>query len=264
MKRILDVFKKDKIEFITDIKCANLELLYPPIFQNKKIGSWFKKSKERYNHAVKKSKCPFNPSRVSEIYKCPGIFGISTSGYSIRNFADLSIDLPLNPKSFNDIKYEFGAGLTRDTYKEITRLSYHNKDQFPEIFENDRIYPYIIKIITPWTVKCPPNTAFYMIPDYYSDNLWFESTPGVLDPSIEGKIIINLQIFKKEGRVILPKGITLAKLIPFQKNKKYKTVIREMNENEKRWESEKDLVWFSSFNRDYSSIKKDINIIKNK
>jgi hypothetical protein len=263
MKRILDIFKKDKIEFVTDIKCSNLELLYPPIFQNKNIRSWFKKSKERHSEALKKSKCPFNPSGVNGIYKCPGIFGISTSGYSVRNFADLSIDLPLNPQSFNDIKYQFGYGLNNSSaYMEVTKLHNHSKEQFPEIFENDRIYPYIIKITTPWTVKCPPNTAFYMIPDYYSDDLWFECTPGILDPSIEGKLIVNLQIFKKEGRIIFPKGITLAKLIPFEKNKKYKTVIRETNEKEKRQLIDRDLIWFSSFNRNYSSIKKIIN--KNK
>lgn len=263
IKKFFDLFKKDKIEFYPVIKGLPADLIYPPI-QSKKlpVPNWFKDKAEEFKYNTEVSKCPFinHPARLkTNVSRCPGIRNIMHAGYAIRNWADLYIDLDPNAKTINDLKYDFGMSLKSNAkFASIARLDSHKPSHLPILWENDRIYKFIFKLTTPWKIKCSSNIAFYMLPDYYSDNPWFEVTPGIFDPILNNRIIINLQIFKKEGRLIFPAGMTLCKLIPFEKNKNFQMIVRDPKEDETIDSTEvKDkYIYFSKFLRDYNFLEK--------
>jgi hypothetical protein len=261
MKKFFNFGRKNTIEFISLIPMINEELLYPPIESiTSQPRKWQKKRAQAFKKSQSESKCPFSKHPAAmDVVRCPGIKSFIDSGYSIRMWSDLYIDLPENPSSANEIKYDFGLNLKNALpaeAKKFTSLNYHKKEDFPELFENDRIYDYIIKIRIPWKIKCPPNVAFYFLPDYYSDDPWFAMTPGILDPTIQDELTINLQIFKDQGRIFFHKGMTVCKIIPFEKNKKYKTLTRKITNTEIKNLYDRCLVLNSSFKRDYSGIKK--------
>ena len=262
MKKFFNFGKKNTIEFISLIPMISEELLYPPIESiTSEPRNWQKNRAQAFKESQSQTKCPFSKHPVGmDVVRCPGIKSFIDSGYSIRMWSDLYIDLPENPSSFNEIQYDFGFGLKNALAsaggKRFTSLNYHKKQDFPELFENKRIYDYIIKISIPWKIKCSSNLAFYLLPDYYSDDPWFAMTAGVLDPAIQNEIVLNLQIFKDQGRFFFHKGMTLCKMIPFEKNKKYKTSTRKITDTEIKSLYDKFLVLNSSFKRDYSFIKK--------
>jgi hypothetical protein len=260
MKKFFNFGKKNTIEFISLIPFINEELLYPPIESKKSQPRKWQKNRAQVlkEHKIE-IKCPFSKHpAIMDVVRCPGIKSFIDSGYSIRMWSDLYIDLPENPSSSNEIQYDFGLRLKNalpEEAKKYALLYYHKKDDFPELFESNRIYDYIIKIRIPWKIKCPSNLAFYLLPDYYSDDPWFSVTPGILDPTIQDELIVKLQIYKHKGRLFFQKGMTLCKIIPFEKNKKYKTLNRKITNTEIKELYDKSLILNSSFKRDYSVIE---------
>ena len=261
MKNFFNFGRKNIIEFISLIPELDEELLYPPIESSiSEPRKWQIKRAKALKKTRTEKKCPFlskNPY-IMDVVRCPGIKSYINSGYSIRIWSDLYIDLPENPSSPTELKYDFGFNLKNSLpaeSKKFVVLNTHKKNDFPELFENDRIYDYIIKIRMPWKIKCSTNVGFYFLPDYYSDDPWFAMTPGILDPAIQDEIIVNLQIFKRQGRIIFNKGMTLGKMIPFEKDKKYKILTRKSKDTDNNKLYNKCVVLNSSFQRNYAAIK---------
>jgi len=226
MKRIFNLFKKNKkIEFQCLVEHLDPNVLYPPIESSKlPLPNWYKERAKAYKTQLEVAKCPFksHPS-VGDVVRCPGIKDLVNSGITIRMWSDFFIDLPRShPQSSKELNFGFGRGLEGSPeLRQFATISHHHHSQFPEIFDKGKIYPLIIKLSFPWKVKAPRGVAFYMLPSYYSDQTNFSITPGVYDPVYINHVIVNMIVYMQEGRLIIPGGTPMCKLIPFYKEEKY-------------------------------------------
>jgi len=261
MKKIFNFFKKNnKIEFVCLLKDVNPDILYPPMKASEMpLPNWYKQRAKVFKNQIETAKCPFkiHPA-IGDIIRCPGIKDLMNSGYTVRMWADFYIDLPKNhPASAKELQYGWGRNLQNlPELSQFCGVSSHHHSQFPNIFNKARTYPLIIKLNFPWKVKAPRGVAFYMLPEYYSDNDNFAITPGVFDTTYTNQVICNLQIFMQEGRLIIPAGTPMCKLIPFYKNENFNTSITNIKDSGTQVITEQ-IHTLRSFNNNYETLTRE-------
>lgn len=263
MKKIFNIFRKSKkIEFQCLVDKIDPNILYPPIESHKlPLPNWYKERAKSYKKTIDDViKCPFksHPSQSGNVIKCPGIKDLINSGFTIRMWADFFIDLPKgHPSTTKGLNYGFGRGLENfPELREHCAISAHHHSQFPQIFDKARTYPLILKFNFPWKVKAPKGVAFYMLPAYYGDESDYAMTPGVYDPVYVNQIIINLQIFLQEGRLIIPAGTPMCKLIPFYRKERFDLCVTPFDPNDTTRLSERFHL-LKHFQNDYDSLVKE-------
>ena len=261
MKKIFNFFKRNKkIEFQCLIPGMDPSVLYPPVYSSQiPPPDWYKERAKIYKKQLELSKCPFKSHpAVGDIVRCPGIKDLINSGITVRMWADFFIDLPKShPTSMQGLNYGWGRKLEQmRELMEYCSVSGHHYSQFPNLFDKGRTYPMIIKFPLPWKVKAPRGVAFYMLPIYYGDQNNFAITPGVYDTTYVNQLILNVQVFMQEGRLLIPAGTPMCKLIPFYKKDKFDISITSLNKNESTALSEK-VHLFGKFKNDYETMVKE-------
>ena len=98
-----------------------------------------------------------------------------------------------------------------------------------------------------WHIVAPKGIKFLFLPLPYPDSFEFYNAPGILDPSINAEI--NLQLFwNVTGSYLIKAGTPLGQLIPLTE-KKYDFICRDMNTNDENWLRKFDFYKKHSFNR---------------
>lgn len=201
-----------KIEFFSTV--SGLTETFPIIDSRKSIPKWMYSARQQYQNKKEPS-----------ITRCPGIVELMTSGFIVPAWHDIEIHAENTISSYapsSDLETLLGKPplQTQDgngIAKFIPKRPWSHKD--------------ILKINTPWHIKS--NLKFLMIPIPYPDSFGFESTIGILDPSISSEINIQGYI-NGNGVLDIKAGDPLCQLIPLTE-KTYKLVVRDMNTKDSLW-----------------------------
>lgn len=177
-----------------------------------------------------------NPS----VYKCPGVVDILTTGFIVRAWHDIDIDE--QSQSGRLIGYAPSPDLEQLLgFAPVQVQGGHEIAK--HLPKRPWSHPDILKVNTPWHVVAPKGVKLMMLPIAYSDQFIFESTMGILDPSISNEI--NIQGYINQVGVIKA-GTPLVQIIPIT-SEKYDLVVRNITEHDKSWIKKKKYLNVFSF-----------------
>jgi hypothetical protein len=178
-------------------------------------------------------------SREPNITRCPGIVDIFNTGYIVKSWHDIEvicaadkITVTIPDKQINDlygsppIQIQHQDGIS----KHIPKRPWSQKS--------------IIKINTPWHLMAPKGLKFIIIPIPYSEDFVFESSSGILDPSISSEINIQGYWNVPFGKQTLKAGTPIAQIIPLS-SEKYNMVCRDATERDMKWVNKRP--YFNNF-----------------
>lgn len=225
-----------KIQFFSSI--PGLADACPIIPASKYIANWQKRAREDYKSSAKKK-----DGRVDHIAQCPGIFDLHRHGYILPMWHDVLIET-------------MGDG--SDFRWTVPTSDIHDLAEGKEIISKQQtgvetlmpVKPWsmssLIKFNTPWNVIAPKGVKFIMIPIAYPDSFEFESSIGILDPSISTEL--NCQAFYNipRGKFLLKAGTPLAQLIPLSEEK-FELVVRDKNKSDELWLKKKQFIMNFTF-----------------
>lgn len=200
------------IEFFSTI--IGLSETFPIIKAKEYIPKWADNAKNEFLSLEDKDR--------SHIAMCPGIFDSFKTGYIVKAWCDFEIhaydklEAFIPSQELEDLlgkpvlQIQSGDGLG----KLLPKRPWSNKD--------------ILKVNTPWHIKS--DLKFLMIPLPYSDEFGFESTIGILDPSISSEINIQAYI-NGTGVLKIRAGDPICQLIPLTKDTE-KLIVRDANKKD--------------------------------
>lgn len=207
-----------------------------PIFEAKKYSTkWMSSAREDF---IKESKNSLSVPK--HIFQCPGIFDLYSYGYIIPAWHDIVIKTNGDGSGFSWMIPENLPLVTGDynfVGKHIDGLDKHLPKR-PGALKS------VIKFNTPWNVVAPKGVKFLLIPLAYPDSFEFESSTGLLDPSVSNEINIQVYWYVKNGQHTIKAGTPLAHLIPLSEEK-FELVCREMNNWDRLWIQKKN--FFNNF-----------------
>jgi hypothetical protein len=215
-------FKKKKlIEFYTNVPFAMER--FAPDNGKKDLAEILKKVK------------PFKKEhREVNIRKCPGIIDYCKTGYIIRAWQDILVDAyedgeyfewktPLNAGHF--LSKNSSGGLS---YKDIIHFE---REVFFDYFPRPNTLKMVLKINTPWFVKVPKGYKVLFLPVWYDNETRFSVIPGVLDPTMNSEINVQMYWHALGRQEIIKAGTPLVKVIPI-KDETFDFVAREITPEE--------------------------------
>jgi hypothetical protein len=197
-----------------------------PIYEAKKYSAkWMNSAREDF---IKKTKSV--PTRVRHVYQCPGIFDLYNHGYIIPAWHDIIIKTNGDPSGFSWMVPEELTDLVAD----FDFVGKHTDGIDKYLPKKPGALTSVIKFNTPWNVIAPKGVKFLMMPLAYPDSFEFESSIGILDPSISNEINVQMYWYIKNGQHTVKAGTPLAHLIPLSEEK-FELVCRDMTEWDHLW-----------------------------
>ncbi|MEY3311163.1 MAG: Cyanophage [Bacteroidota bacterium] len=185
------------------------------------------------------------------VYKCPGIFDTFGTGYIISAWHDLELEtdglkfrMTIPDNKLNEL-------LEKETVQEQTWNAAITKF----IPKPPWAVKSILKINTPWHVIAPKGVKFLMVPLPYPDEFSFQSCIGILDPGVSSEL--NVQGYwnnNSPGIHTIKAGTPLAQIIPITE-KTYDFIVRDMNDQDKKWIEKRKYLNFFGFILNRSKIK---------
>lgn len=180
-----------------------------------------------------------NNKSIPSVYRCPGIVDLLTTGFIVKSWFDIDISTDSNNRLLahapsEDLEQMLGCPPIQvqggnEIAKHLPKRPWSHSD--------------ILKVNTPWHVVAPKGVTLMMVPISYTDDLAFESTTGILDPSVSNEI--NIQGYVNRTGMIKA-GTPLAHIIPIT-HESYELVVRNMTEHDKTWIGKKKYLNVFSF-----------------
>lgn len=202
-----------KIEFFSSVE--GVAEAFPILPAQKSLPKWVNLARQDY----------LQNKQSQSVYRCPGIFDIMSTGFIVTAWHDIEVEPGVEMSGYAPsplmeellekppIQIQMGNSIA----KHIPKRPWSHRD--------------ILKINTPWHVKA--KCKFMMIPIPYSDEVIFESTTGIWDPSISSEINIQAYINTNQP-FIIKAGQPICQLIPITE-KNYTMEIRDLNDSDRRW-----------------------------
>ena len=233
--------KKDKIEFFS--KIAGVAEAFPIIPAKDFRPKWMSRCKQHYVD---------NKDRnlPSHLYQCPGIFDLYNYGFILPLWHDVIIKTEAGHQGFQYIN----PSETLSKLLEGDPVASQPPDISKWLPKRPHSIEAIVKFNTPWHVVAPKGVKFLITPVAYSDSYEFESSIGVLDPSINTELNIQGYWNIPNGERKLTAGTPIAHIIPLTEEK-YDHIIRDMTEEDWKF-FRKKLFWGThSFKHNKALIK---------
>jgi hypothetical protein len=209
---MLRLFKKDKIKFYCSL--PEVKEKYP-IVQSKDINfKWFRKSALAYKEKSKET------LSVSGTAKCPGIHNITSEGYILRSWFDMSIKTTDDPNNFRFlVPPQIQYYLREKNFNKDLIKWFSGDDPSMSIPLPDHSLKTLIKITMPWAVYIPKNWSLLIMPIPYPDEPEFTCTHGILPSGNFHEIHPIISWHKKQGELLIKAGTPLCQLIPIYNKK---------------------------------------------
>lgn len=179
-----------------------------------------------------------NKQQIS-VYRCPGIVDLLGAGFVLRSWFDIEISTDEHNRlsactPSADLESMLGC----------PPLQIQGGDEIAKFLpKRPWSHPDLLKINTPWHVVAPKGVKLMMLPMSYTDEFAFDSSIGILDPSISSEI--NIQGYVNRTGTIKA-GTPLVHIIPMTEHS-YDLVVREMNDKDRSWVSKKKYLSAFSF-----------------
>lgn len=171
-----------------------------------------------------------NGDRFTHLYRCPGIIDIMKTGFIVKLPWDIMIETNGDGKSFKwtlpstDLQYVMNSHFVSAHNDQATGFLPCRKDCLRTV----------LKFNTPWYVIVPKDLKFLVIPVAYSDEIDFESLPGILDPGISAEINFQVRWNILQGKKIIKAGTPMCQLIPLT-DEKVVFEVRDANDKDLAW-----------------------------
>jgi len=179
----------------------------------------------------KKSKVTNNDTgRFTHLAYCPGIFDLFKTGYIVPMWYDVNIKTQKDTPGFSWTVADKAFGSLSDM-KFIDTHSDRITDFIPK---RKGTIGNIVKINTPWNVIVPEGVKFLCLPISYPDNFDYESTTGILDPSLSSEINIQMNWNVENGERMIKAGTPLMHIIPLSEET-FDLEVRTANEKDLKW-----------------------------
>lgn len=228
----------DEILFFSN--APGLSEAFPVVHASKLMPDWMKKAFEHY-----KSRKETEDDYAPHIAKCPGIVKLMTTGYIVPMWHDVILE---NNSMDGNFKWTAPEKSLEDYLEGKPLFEKHFGEGVLDFVPRTRNQSKtLVKINTPWNVVSPVKLLFNPIP--YPDDFIFEASSGVLDTTDSSNINIQGWWNITHGRHYLNAGYPLLHIIPLTE-KPLKLVVRDANENDKKWIEKKKFLNSFSFTRD--------------
>lgn len=225
-----------KIDFFSTV--AGVADTFPIVQAKDKLPNWLHVARQEFKSVEDK--------RQSTLTRCPGIIDVLTSGFIVTSPYDMEI-------------HSDETGITAYINPEMEELLGKPPAQTQDGNSLGKYLPkrpwsskHILKINTPWHIKA--ECKFIMMPVSYTDEFGFESTTGILDPSVSSEINVQGYI-NGYGILQIKAGQPLCHLIPITEQM-YKYDVRDMTQHDARWISKRKFINNCTFILNKSLIKK--------
>lgn len=204
---------KEKVEFVSLL--PEVAQTMPIIPASKQQWKWAKEALENY----KKVKEENQTTRFTHVARCPGILGITKTGWIQRAWQDIVI------KTNGDgISYEWQTPINQsiidsDHTWRWDYVSHHYEDLFGIYNPDKKCLKTVIKIQSPWMVYIPKGYYLMSMPLPYPDRHEWTAATGLLDPDY-GPNFLNVQMFwnNLEGETVIPAGTPLCQYMLVKKH----------------------------------------------
>lgn len=234
----------ESVEFFTS--APGLSDIFPIIPAGQYRANWMNIAKEDWIQ----NKSKFVNNRQTHIFQCPGIFDLFNYGYIVPLWHDLLIKTDGANRGY---QWSIPSGaLNAYRGKEVVGTHKAGIDKY--IPKRPWSMEQFIKLDTPWNIIAPKGVKFLMLPVAYPDEFTFDSAIGILDPEISTEINVQLYWNNLKGDTLIRAGTPIAHLIPLTE-KKYNLVVREMNDNDKKWVEKRNLMLSMFFRQPRTVIK---------
>ena len=210
------------IEFFSVIE--GVAEAYPVVQAKKALPSWVSEARKEKNDAT-------------SITKCPGIFELFGAGYILPLPWDVEVESTnqrleafMNPVMEELLKKPPVQIQDGDSIaKHLPKRPWSNKS--------------VLKINTPWHIKSKHKVM--ILPMAYSEAMDFESSIGLLDPSVSSEI--NVQGYVNFfGVKTLKAGYPLCHIVPMT-DEKIESIVRDANDEDEKWVRKKRFLDNSTF-----------------
>lgn len=224
-----------KIEFVSSL--PGVSDLYPIKYAKDVKSEWIIKAIEDLQNLKN------TDIKYKHITKCPGIFDLFKTGYIVSMWYDVYIKTEKEKPGFSwriadgDLIKNSQMNIIDTHGDKITNHIPVRKGQLKDI----------VKINTPYQIIAPKNLKFIFLPIAYPDHFDYESTIGILDPSISNELNIQLKWNILEGEILIKAGTPLMQIIPLS-NENFDIVCREETQREKMWRDKKRFFNTHTFN----------------
>lgn len=215
-----------KIEFYSTID--GVIDAFPVQYASECLPQWIGLAKQDY----------LNDKTAQSIYRCPGIVDILTNGFIIKAWHDIEIQVK------DDRLIGFAPSADLEEMLGCPPVQIQGGNEIAKHMpKRPWSHPDILKINTPWHVIAPKSVKLMMLPVSYTDQFMFESTTGILDPSVSNEI--NIQGYVNQLGTIKA-GTPLVHIVPIT-SEKYNLIVRSINEHDKLWVKKKKYLNAFSF-----------------
>lgn len=218
--------RKMKIEFYSSID--GVVDAFPVQHAKECLPSWIGLAKQEY----------ISNKSMPSVYKCPGIVDILTTGFIIKAWHDIDV------QSQNDRLIGYAPSADLEDMLGCPPVQVQGGHEIAKFLpQRPWSHSDILKINTPWHIVAPKGMKLLMLPISYSDNFMFESTTGILDPSVSSEV--NIQGYVNHLGVIKA-GTPLVHIIPMTSDK-YELIVRNINDHDRLWVKKKKYLNAFSF-----------------
>lgn len=265
-KYLANLFKKNKnIEFYSIL--LGPSDLYPVTTSSKFVPKWFKTKLKEFNkrRIHDSDSVGTNLERVFDISKCPGIREYFKTGYIVYLHTDIKIFTKNSIITNVQWLYNTSDSNYSNKFVSTSLIEIHSPDQLGDYMSPTppkNSLKQLLKINTPWKVKCPDDYVLLEIPILYSDDNRFCAAGGILDPKISRNINPAFWWFVHDGEEVIPAGTPLLQYIPIKRDNNLNLIIRDACEADLKYDSKYDYltkhVACPHFNN-YKTLTKKIN-----
>lgn len=189
--------------------------------------------KYKTNWRIPRNKNIVDKHDQSFSHLCSGIRTLARTGWVLSNFADINIKL--KPNDDTEIVVQWPQWYKHNEERGIKFFTPEEFSDMVPVLEGTN--KSLVKLSTPWNVKCPKGWGLTYLPLQYHGEQTFYSSTGILDPEIcqELNIIMFVHPRKDQHSVHIPANTPLVHLIPVPLDYD-KAEYRKATEKEKKWE----------------------------
>lgn len=227
-----------KVEFYSTIE--GVKDAFPIKYAKECLPSWVGVAKQEY----------LANKKATNIYRCPGITEILTSGFIVHAWTDIEIS---TDRDGRPMACTPSIGLDDMLGGHVLQLG--GQEMSKHVPKRPWSHKEILKINTPWHVVAPKGAKLMMLPISYGNDFLYESTAGILDPAISNEINIQGYI---NGTGIIKAGTPIAHLIPMT-TESCELVVRDMTDRDHSWVKKKKYLDLFSFVLNRSKVKDAYN-----
>jgi hypothetical protein len=206
------------IEFARTTPLAEL---FPPSAAKKCIPEWYKKLDSEIEETQ------FCGATNFSVKKCVPVLDFMTSGYIIKNYADIYVKKSWSESNGEEFNIDFKFSVNP------APISTHTKEQYPlKVNGHDKK---VFKFTGVWSIKTPPGYSCLICqPEYFNENR-FRIFPAIVDTDefiepISFPFTFNNN--QETEEYIIEAGTPLAYVLPF-KREEWDSKITTYNENNK-------------------------------